>query len=492
MKLCDLLKFNDIVIQCHNFPDADTIATGYAVYWYLRMKGKSPRLIYSGSKEISKSNLVLMVRNLGIPLEYVTECDHIPELLLTVDCTYGESNVQKFDARNIAVIDHHISHIPQSELVEIRSDYCSCSSVVTEMLADEGIDINSDKKIATALYYGLYTDSGALSEIGHPADKNLRDFADYNKSLITLLANTIISPNEMMIAGEALRNCNYMKKEKMAVACASSCDPNILGIISDFILQVDTVECCVVYCKISGGFKLSVRSCVNTVNAPDLAKFLTSGVGSGGGHTGKAGGFIPEDAFKEEQFDEYIISRMKAYHYDTDILHANINHVDLSGMKRYEKKDVVFGFLPSTDIAPAGTEIFIRMFEGDINLQVADDIYIMVGVSGEVYPIKKDVFNKRYIRCDELPDMSGTYMPTIGIKELRESRKLINYIKGCRASGTSAIMAVELKRYTKVFTKWINDTYMYGVPGDYLAVTEGSDTDIYIIKRDVFKKLYTS
>ena len=38
MKLNDLLKFNDIVIQCHDNPDADALASGYALYWYLTKK----------------------------------------------------------------------------------------------------------------------------------------------------------------------------------------------------------------------------------------------------------------------------------------------------------------------------------------------------------------------------------------------------------------------------------------------------------------------
>ena len=35
MRLCELLKFDDIVIQCHDYPDADTVASGLALYRYL-------------------------------------------------------------------------------------------------------------------------------------------------------------------------------------------------------------------------------------------------------------------------------------------------------------------------------------------------------------------------------------------------------------------------------------------------------------------------
>ena len=88
MKLSDLLQFDNIIVQCHDNPDADALASGFGVYEYLRMNGKSPRLVYAGRNIIHKSNLVLMVDSLGIPIEHVDFLDN-PQLLVTVDCQYG-------------------------------------------------------------------------------------------------------------------------------------------------------------------------------------------------------------------------------------------------------------------------------------------------------------------------------------------------------------------------------------------------------------------
>ena len=106
MKLNELLEFNHIVIQCHDNPDADAIASGYGIYSYLRANGRQARLIYGGREPVKKSNLTLMVEMLDIPIEYVRELEE-PELLLTVDCRYGEKNVQRFQGGTVAVIDHH-------------------------------------------------------------------------------------------------------------------------------------------------------------------------------------------------------------------------------------------------------------------------------------------------------------------------------------------------------------------------------------------------
>ena len=54
MKLSSLDKYNDIVIQMHDNPDADAIGSGFALYDYFKSKGKKIRLIYGGSFEVKK------------------------------------------------------------------------------------------------------------------------------------------------------------------------------------------------------------------------------------------------------------------------------------------------------------------------------------------------------------------------------------------------------------------------------------------------------
>ena len=172
MKLRELLEFNQIVVQCHDNPDADAIASGFALYQYLKENGKDVRLIYSGRNVIRKSNLVIMVRELEIPIEHVrnTEKEMPAELLITVDCQYGEGNVTLYPAQTVAVIDHHRVNRKMPVLCEIQSNLGACATLLWNMLREEGVDVNSDEKLATALYYGLFTDTGGMEVIYHEKD----------------------------------------------------------------------------------------------------------------------------------------------------------------------------------------------------------------------------------------------------------------------------------------------------------------------------------
>ena len=46
MKLSDLLKYDHVVVQCHDNPDADAIASGFVLYSYLKKYGKTTELVY--------------------------------------------------------------------------------------------------------------------------------------------------------------------------------------------------------------------------------------------------------------------------------------------------------------------------------------------------------------------------------------------------------------------------------------------------------------
>ena len=180
MKLSTLDKFNNIVIQMHDNPDADAVGSGFALYKYFKEKEKNVRLVYGGPMKIRKSNMLLMIEKLDIPVEYVDKLDK-PELLITVDCQYGEGNVQRFEAENIAIIDHHNTGRESGEMEEIRSHIVSCATVCFDMLKDEGFDVNSDKNVATALYYGMFMDSNEMSELRHPLERDMLDCLKYDK-----------------------------------------------------------------------------------------------------------------------------------------------------------------------------------------------------------------------------------------------------------------------------------------------------------------------
>ena len=502
MKLQNLEQFNPITIQCHDNPDADAIASGFGLYCYFQSKGKDVSLVYSGKYEIRKSNLRLMIDKLQIPIEYIPiteEPVYRQGLLITTDCQYGAGNVTKILADNVAIIDHHQIEITDVELSEIHPGLGSCSTLVWKMLGDAGYEVTDENGLGTALYYGLYTDTNQLGELHNPLDRDARDFIPYEQTMIITFRNSNISMEELKIAGVAMQECQYNEDYRFAVIRSQPCDPNILGIISDFLLQVDKIDNCVVFNETVDGYKISVRSCIGEVNASELATFVTEGIGSGGGHYEKAGGFVSKKKFREiygEKLPEdYFMERLEKYYEGFELVYAKDYEADLSQMKVYEKLKLPVGFVRATDVFPIGTPITVRTLEGDMNLVVEQDLYIMIGIKGEVYPIRKAKFDKSYevldrAYCFETDVLENRYVPTLRNLETGENMLLTSYAKSCAPTGRVRIYARPLVSGVKVFTLWDKGRYMLGKAGDYLAVRSDDLHDVYVIEQKIFAKTY--
>ena len=493
MKLNSLEKFNNIVIQVHDNPDADAVGSGFAIYTYFKQKGKDVRLIYSGRNKMTKSNMVLMVNELNIPLEYVKKLDK-PELLITVDCQYGEGNVTPFEAENIAMIDHHHTGRESDDMAEIRSYLVSCATLCYDMLMAEKFDVNDNMAVATALYYGLFMDSNELSEIRHPLDRDMLDDLKINNSLINRFTHSNFTLEEMETAGIAMLRYNHDENKRLAIIKSKPCDPNILGIIGDFILQVDTIDVCIIFNECPGGFKFSVRSCIPDVTANDLAKFIVGEVGNGGGHLDKAGGFINENKFIEMfddmSIDAYVFDRVEMYYDSFDIFHAK-EGVDIAdGFAAFRKKVTQYGYVKTTDICNAGTDLRIRTYEGDALVTADDDIYLMIGYMGEVYPITEEKFNEKYEHMDGEFDREFAYAPTVRNAKEDKSYMLMPYASKCSSRQEAKIYGKCLSKPAKVFPKWNYDKYMEGYAGDYICCSYNDTNDIYIVKKEIFDEIY--
>ncbi len=495
MRLSELDRFETVTIQCHDNPDPDALASAFGLYKYFVSKGKKVSIIYSGSLRIRKFNLMLMTKELGIEVSYYpADSGKIDGLLITVDCQYGQGNVTHLDADDVAVIDHH-NGISTAEFSEIHPELGGCATLVWNMLREEGYDVLADRELCTALYYGLMTDTGNFAEIAHPLDKDMRDMLIINESQIRLFTNSNISLEEMRITGEALAGYSCISDYSCGILEADECDPNILGIISDMALQVAEFNVVVVFGHVSGGYKLSIRSCIREVLADEFVRAITEGVGSGGGHDYKAGGFISEDRLGKTHphmtIREYLNDAIKNYFESFSIIVSAEYEPDMNLFRKYSKNLLTVGYVDPMMFLEKNTRIKVRTLEGDTDLVVDGSFYLMVGILGEVYPIAPEKFAATYKNTDETFDVDFEYVPRIYTEPDGAAYELTGRITPCKPLGTSFILATELDRKVKVFAKWYEEKYMKGEKGDYLACREDDHHDFYVIRRDVFEMTYS-
>lgn len=494
MNLSELLIFDNIVVQTHDNPDPDALASAYGLYKYFIAKEKQVKIVYSGRNRITKPNLLMMIQECSIPIEYVhDDTFEVNGLLITADCQYGEGNVTRLKADKVAIIDHH-QGLGHGDYNEVCSYLGSCSTLVWSMLLKEGYDVNSDISLGTAFYYGLMTDTSGFLEVSHPLDRDLMDTVNFSKSLVKVFTNCNISLKELEIAGQALIHYDFDETNHTAMIYAKPCDPNILGFINDLALQVDEIYVSIVYNELNSGFKLSVRSCIKEVRADELADYLTEKIGSGGGHNEKAGGYVDKEMFKMEygdrEFDEYLRARVTEYYSTSEVIYAKDYTIDMSGLVEYKKKKVKFGFVDPISFLEEGTKIKVRTLEGDMDLVVDGDFYVMIGIKGEVYPIRKEKFARTYEVADAPYVFDGEYEPTIHLLRDGKILNLVQYANMCFDAGRLHIFARPLEKRVKIFPNWDPDKYWLGKPGDFIACRTDDTKDVYVVQRDIFFQSY--
>jgi phosphoglycolate phosphatase len=422
------------------------------------------------------------------------------------DCQYGEGNVRKFSAKEIAVIDHHQVSGNLPKINEVRSNLGSSCTVIWNLLKIEDEDKLLDKKVSTALYYGLYSDTNAFSEMSHPLDRDMIDSLDYDKALILRLKNMNLTLKEARIAGVAMLGVEYHKDNHYAILRSEPCDPNILGLIGDFIVAVDTIDVCIVYTVLNFGTKFSIRSCVPETRADELAAFLSARIGSGGGHTEKAGGLLKNDLIKkvypefieiDDDSAKYSISniikdRMNDYFENSEIIYAKKAKLDTANMTKYVKSPLVVGYVRPQKHVPSGNMAIVRTLKGDVNVEIKDNTVLIIGIGGDVTAISEEKFESAYTTTGKKFKLNLDYTPTIKDADNGKIYPLVPDAKGCISTGEMNVYARKLEKTTKLFPYWESETYMVGKKGDYIAVSVDDPHDIFIVEKSLFRKTYAN
>ena len=509
MTLESILAYDCILIQCHDDPDADAIVSGYALLKYLEHHGKSPKLVYSGRREVSKQSLHLMIEKLGIPLHYLQTPEGEAELLVTVDCRAGQRNVTALPHRNLAVIDHHELNPGEvlPALHEVRTDCGACATVVWAMLKEAGFPIR-DRLLSTALYYGLYMDTQKFKG-AERLDREMLDSLRFDWDIILQLQSADLALNDFRTAGSAFTNLRCSPEHRFAAAPVDTCEPYMLGVVSDMMMDVQELDVCAAYCLLEKEqcVKVSVRCCKRKDRADELVHWLVRGMGNdGGGDRTKAAGRLPLALLREQYPDSDLLQAAGTLIYQRldDYFSAPLRRLDpraegyepdraeefcQTAAALYQKKRTPVGCVRAADLFPEGTEILLRMLEGDIIKQVTPELCIMIGVDGEIYHTTETNLRKNYDLMDEVfpVDNKTPWTPKVYHAGTREVKLLAPHARKCAAKEGARIWAGPLNCRLEVLV-W-GDWHL-GEPGDWLVCREDDHQDAYIIQKSVFERTY--
>ncbi len=305
-----------LLIQTHDFPDFDAIASAYGLYCLFETYGLASTIVYG--EEIQGFSLGETIRTLKIPVTRMKDLTPSPgDQVILVDSCPGNKNVTLIPATEIrGVIDHHPlpPHPVPAPYVDVRDQYGSCSTLIYEYYA--GSSFQPSKTVATVLLMGIMMDTNYLTRGVGPADlaafTGLYFKADWVSG--NYLLNNSLSVTNVPIFQEGLEHMRVYKGFAFTFISKET-DSDTIAVMADDYLRFHEVAFSVVAGLNQGEIKISVRSEDPGLAASKVVRRALYGIGFGGGHYHMGGGTLhltdfhgPDDLYERfrSAIDYYI------------------------------------------------------------------------------------------------------------------------------------------------------------------------------------------
>jgi nanoRNase/pAp phosphatase (c-di-AMP/oligoRNAs hydrolase) len=294
LRVCE--RKGKILALMQDNPDPDSIASAMAFDSLIhRRLGKRVAIGYGGS--VGRAENVAMLELLHVEAEHVTPRDlsRYPILCLVDTQPYTGNNVCLKDRAIQVVIDHHAvaGHKEwKAEATDVRPHYGATSTILYEYLLAGHVDF--DKDLATALFYGIMSDTQELGRQASAADV-AAFHALFQRADMTKLARIRHAP----VPEEYFRTLRDGLTDAIVVGNAvigqipTGCHPEMMAEIADLLLRLRGTRVSVCYGLCGETIHLSVRTMDPRANIAKCIRLVVKDIGRGGGHRLMAGGQVP-------------------------------------------------------------------------------------------------------------------------------------------------------------------------------------------------------
>ena len=304
-----------VLILPHNDPDPDAIASAIALRHLLAERlGIGGHIAYKGI--IGRAENKALVRYLGHPLHRLAGSDlrrSVPIAL--IDTQPGAGNNALPPKSTIAIVlDHHPwrDATATAGFADVRPDIGATSTILTEYLQEAGIE--PTPSLATALFYGIKTDTMGL---GRGASPN--DVAAYFYLQHRIDVEALVEIERAQIPAE------YFQKLDTNLHAARVYDgvvisymglmrrPDLAAEMADLLLRLQGIRWVICMGMYKDLLILAVRTRSRRGGAERLVQEIVGDRGTAGGHGTMAGGQVPPQGQDPEQVALQLSQRALQY-----------------------------------------------------------------------------------------------------------------------------------------------------------------------------------
>ena len=296
LRLVELFRNRrSMLVIMQDFPDPDAIGAAAALRELARASEEIACSFAIGGL-VGRADNRALVRYLGLNLLNVRQINpNDYDLIALVDTQPGTGNNSL--GENIVphiVIDHHPirRRTRSSEFFDIRRHYGATSTILYEYLKVARMEMTVP--VATALLYGIRSDTNDLGREASPADVTafLELYPSANKRILGRLAMERLPREYFQIMAVALKNARTYGNGVVTNLGVID-NPDMIGELADLLLRNEESEWAMCYGVYADTLLISLRTTVVQADAGKLMHRIVGRRGTGGGHSAMAGGQIP-------------------------------------------------------------------------------------------------------------------------------------------------------------------------------------------------------
>lgn len=322
-----------VAITAFGNPDPDAIASAFALGRVFDHYDIDFDFLFES--EITRPENQLLVNYLEIEVKKLDQqgFENYQHVSL-VDCNPGRidedsrKNLRReLSQKLLSVQDHH--SIEEDELesiksvdafIDIRPELGSCSTILSECIS--GSDVEFDSRTATALFYGLHSDTNSLLRGFSPYDfEQITNYIDkLDLESLQKIVSAVMTSETFEVIHRVTDESYYETRGTYKFASAgtlTSKTSSAIPQVADFLLREEGIDGIVV-----AGIDLdnqvvlgSVRYSGSRFSAEEIAAKIAEGVGSGGGHV-EMGGFqikpgVLQDTINRETTQNALLESIK-------------------------------------------------------------------------------------------------------------------------------------------------------------------------------------
>jgi len=303
------------VILLGGHPDPDAIASALAHRRLCERLGVSATIAHV--LPISRSENRALVKLLNVPMLKVSDASELTayRYLSLVDASACETSIKLPPGLEVlTIVDHHRPPaIPKAPFVDIRHDVGATCTIYAEYaehgLAPFGANGNDDGDVATAMFFGIQTDTDDFA-YATPADFRaaayLKPFID--AETLSRVGRRAVSAEAMAAIGRALADLEVIRDFAIAgVGHVSATNRDAIPMAADFLLRREDIDTVLVFGIVEDRIDGSLRTRRASVDPAIFMQNVFGDDGEGrpyGGGRADMGGFRVPLGLIAESADE--------------------------------------------------------------------------------------------------------------------------------------------------------------------------------------------